>query len=756
LRRVVVFVVMAAALWLSLFQVTDLDVGGHLTVGREILLTKSIPRTDFFSHTAQGRSYPVHQWFGEVVLFSVHYLTGPTGLIVLRMLIVLIGAFLLYRNARREGAPIVAACAIVLLLLAAARPRFFERPFLVSWMFLPMLQGWIADLRQGRTRRLWPVLALMAFWGHVHSGVIFGILYLGAVVVGEGLKILIARGRRTSPERFPGQVLDGWNYRRLVLFSAIATVLPFVSVGLVSPAGVRPLLLPFVFFGNRGFRSMIAEYHTVNLAVDWPFDLVAGALVAGVLLRPKRVDVTQLLVVAGFGFLAYQAVREILSFAAVAAPMLGRTWGAAANDLLDRVGGGRGRQVRAGRANATEAVGIGAVIVAALFLSWRAANGWLFPFGFGLDPKHYPERALDFMDAQGVRGPIFNTDVFASSILRRWHGDRYPVFVDARLEVYPEEFWKNTYYRVLQAAPGWRDVLRQYNVQSAIIRREPGNIDDGIGEALWKEPDWALVYWDDWVLIFVRHGPDAPKRHKALVDEWRITTFFPRHPQTITELAGAELVDAANEISHMAEWSPDSFLPRWTLAAAWTGLGQGAAAVEIFDRLAKSRASRDNPSFTASRAEAELVAGRRERWAELLREVGRDAGTPDELFRGATLLGKAGRTEAAIALYREVLAASPEHGDAMNNLAILLARDEAGAGEAMSLVEQAIRLRPDDPYYLASRGEVRWRAGDSTGARADFGRALGMLPESDTAARDEVRRWLVRTEQEDRSGAGDP
>jgi hypothetical protein len=146
LRRFVLAVVLASALFLSLFQVMDLDVGGHVTVDREILLTKSIPRTGFFSHTAEGRAYPVHQWFGEVVLFGVDHLAGPADLIALRMLVVLFGAVLLYRNVRREGAPVVAAAAIVLLLLAAARPRFFERPFLVSFVFLPMFQGWIADL----------------------------------------------------------------------------------------------------------------------------------------------------------------------------------------------------------------------------------------------------------------------------------------------------------------------------------------------------------------------------------------------------------------------------------------------------------------------------------------------------------------------------------------------------------------------------------------------------------------------------------
>ena len=35
----------------------------------------------------------------------------------------------------------------------------------------------------------------------------------------------------------------------------------------------------------------------------------------------------------------------------------------------------------------------------------------------------------------------------------------------------------------------------------------------------------------------------------------------------------------------------------------------------------------------------------------------------------------------------------------------------------MALVDEAIRQAPDDGYFVASRGEIRWRAGDHTAAR---------------------------------------
>ena len=82
----------------------------------------------------------------------------------------------------------------------------------------------------------------------------------------------------------------------------------------------------------------------------------------------------------------------------------------------------------------------------------------------------------------------------------------------------------------------------------------------------------------------------------------------------------------------------------------------------------------------------------------------------------------------------------------MNNLALLLAESDEGIPEALELIDRALSVSPADPYYVASRGEILWRAERLTEARVDFERALELLPPDDSAARDEVRAWLERCE----------
>ncbi len=745
LRRVLLFVLLATALVLSCFKVTDLDVGGHITVGREILVNGKIPSQDFFTHTVKGAPYPVHQWLGEIVMFGVDRFAGATGLILLRMAIVLAGTILLYRLLRLEGTPVVVCCAILLLLLVAMRPRFFERPFLGAMVFLPLLMTFVADVREGRTRRLWPILPLVTIWGHVHSGVIFAVLYLAGTLVGEGIKILAAGNARNGSRGASGRArfdfladpLDGWNYRRLALFSAIAVALPPLTMAIVNPSGVKPLLLPFLFITNESFTAMIQEYRRVDLAVDWPFDLVAGACLLGCLLRPRRVDLTDLMLATGFGIMAFMAVREILSFGIVAAPLLGKTWGS----LVESGAAREERVPRPSRTNAIEAAAIALVAVACVVASVQAARGWMFPFGFGKDPRHYPERAIDFLIAQNVRGPIFNTDLWASSLLWRDKGKRFPVFVDARLEAYPKDFWRDTYYRVLQAAPGWEDVLARYGVQCAILRREGGNTDDRIGRVMWEDPRWSLAYWDDFAMIYVRRDSDFP-RNRDVLAAWEFTSFDPRHPEIVGELGRGSLAIAEEEIARLVEWNPDSFLLAWTQAAAWTRAGRGEEAWAVFERLRRRPEARKNRPFAVSRAEAALVAGNRSAWADALRESGIDPEGAAQLFRAGSLLAQAGARSVAVDFYRKALAADPANGDAMNNLALLLAGDPETIDEALRLLDAAIEKNPQDAYYLSSRGEVRRKAGREAEARADFEKALQLLPADDAAARAEIEAMM--------------
>jgi tetratricopeptide (TPR) repeat protein len=97
----------------------------------------------------------------------------------------------------------------------------------------------------------------------------------------------------------------------------------------------------------------------------------------------------------------------------------------------------------------------------------------------------------------------------------------------------------------------------------------------------------------------------------------------------------------------------------------------------------------------------------------------------------------------AITFYRQALAVDSTYADAMNNLALLLDDDPATLEEALHLLEEATRRHPEDGYYLASRAEVRRKAGQEEEALQDYRRALTMLPAEDVEARAQVEAALL-------------
>jgi tetratricopeptide (TPR) repeat protein len=89
---------------------------------------------------------------------------------------------------------------------------------------------------------------------------------------------------------------------------------------------------------------------------------------------------------------------------------------------------------------------------------------------------------------------------------------------------------------------------------------------------------------------------------------------------------------------------------------------------------------------------------------------------------------QAGRLEEAEQLYRQVLAAEPDHADAMHLLGVIA--DTCGRGaEAVELIAGAIRLQPTVPTYYSNLGEAYRQLGRADDAIAHYRRAIELKPD---------------------------
>lgn len=102
-------------------------------------------------------------------------------------------------------------------------------------------------------------------------------------------------------------------------------------------------------------------------------------------------------------------------------------------------------------------------------------------------------------------------------------------------------------------------------------------------------------------------------------------------------------------------------------------------------------------------------------------------GAAAALMRAAVADHAEGRLAEAEAAYRAVLAARPEHTEAMGMLALILT-DGPDEAEAEAMVLRHLALRPDDATSLLGLGRLRARQGDNAAAAAVFRRAAQRAP----------------------------
>ena len=169
-------------------------------------------------------------------------------------------------------------------------------------------------------------------------------------------------------------------------------------------------------------------------------------------------------------------------------------------------------------------------------------------------------------------------------------------------------------------------------------------------------------------------------------------------------------------------------------------------------KVDEARASLQNATASTRRerlqlvlAEAQLLreAGRAQEAYDLLaKTVARDPEDLDLLYETALMAERVGRLDVLETNLRKVIAKKPDHAHAYNALGYSLADRNERLDEAKSLIEQALKLAPNDPFILDSMGWVLFRQGDQPGAIQYLSQAFGARPDPGIAAQSGEVLWV--------------
>jgi len=170
------------------------------------------------------------------------------------------------------------------------------------------------------------------------------------------------------------------------------------------------------------------------------------------------------------------------------------------------------------------------VTTVALVLAVRVA-GWGYRpllggrhLGFGVSPTAAPAVAADFVAALPHPGHIFNEHGYGAYLAWHWDGRPQIFFHGYVLDF---AFYEHDYLAVNRSPEEFDRVVATYDIDVFFLKAMAASTHSGplLHQLLLTRPEWALVFWDDNNMVFLR---DTPQTHAAVetfayrwVDPWR-------------------------------------------------------------------------------------------------------------------------------------------------------------------------------------------------------------------------------------------
>jgi hypothetical protein len=270
-----------------------------------------------------------------------------------------------------------------------------------------------------------------------------------------------------------------------------------LAATLVNPFGLRVWAYALSISTNAQISRLLTEWQPPNVRhVDDAIFFVSVAAVVAVLARRSRPVPWMLLLPLGVFFgVALTATRNVLWWALAVPPVLSAVLagrGDEAAPVFDSPEGGSGE-----RSFLNTAIAGAMAVVAVMFVALSLDGaGMRTPPSSTVDAPKALTGALLEAAEPGER-------LFAAQRWSSWFelaSPRNPVFVDARIELFPAEVWDD-YLAVSNGREGWQAILRRWGADLVVAQRDQ---QAGLLPLIEDDPSWVRVYADEDGAIYRR------------------------------------------------------------------------------------------------------------------------------------------------------------------------------------------------------------------------------------------------------------
>ena len=463
------------------------DVWGHLSYGRSIWETGSLPATEPLLKSARGTPIVDAPWLSQLIGYAVISiprlgLAGLQGLLAIG--VVLCGGMLSQATYRATRHGWFSLLSLALFLVITWGPLTVLRPQLAGLVcFILILTRLIRRPSQNSD---WLVIPFaFCVWANVHPSFLVGLGLIGSMSFGRALDLMTRTGSVQRTLRDQGM-------RRLLGLLLVAS-----TAVLLNPYGVRLYAEVFRFSAHENLQDL-TEWQPLNFR-EGPGLLFAAIVVMTIVvyrLSPRRVACWEFLSLVGLGFSTVWSSRMIIWWGPLAAILFTRhcfsLWRHNRRLAL----------VPEMRKTCQKWTVLAFCVATVCFTISPLGRAVVFdqhsPTKSSVS-RFTPVFAAEYLNRHPPRGPVFNTYEWGDYLL--WAGPReMELFVYSHAHLVPRNDWI-AYLQVIEVQSGWSETLDQYGFNTIVIDRQNRG---KLIERLMLETKWSSnpVEQDGQVIFF--------------------------------------------------------------------------------------------------------------------------------------------------------------------------------------------------------------------------------------------------------------
>jgi hypothetical protein len=446
-----------------------------------------------------------HHWLSGVLFYIVNTISGFTGLVILKMIVLLTAFALLFRAAmKRADFWAVALCSVPAILILIERADV--RPEMFSYLFISVyLYILYAFSEHPERSTIYWLVPLQLLWVNMHVFFSIGLMITSGFL----------------GERF---VLHWKDWRTdLRLRKLFVVFVLLFAVSFINPRGAGGVFYRYV----SNFPAIISENESiVDITKTRPIwvDVSTGLLAPMISLlvlsyvwgaRRKPFPLFNLTAVLATAIMSYVIIRSVALFGMMLLLALSMNF----DSVVVRIRAWLARE--APRIARRIGMLCGVLFAGGLVLGiFYGPDRVLSYQERGIGTVHDSGSAAAFFDQEGLHGPIFN-DSNSGSYLIYYLYPREKVFVDNRFgDAYSASFFSDTLFRMVNDEATWQAKLKSYDFNVIFYYHYLAGLNDRLFlSKRMNDPAWALVYADNYNVILVRNVPE----NQAVITKYRIT-----------------------------------------------------------------------------------------------------------------------------------------------------------------------------------------------------------------------------------------